>query len=629
MEFGNEMDNQFLVHGKSGLSIYRNAIRENLSGSLNGDSDSLELEVIDNSDLECTWSLDRSVRHYVKSLNDQIAIVDDRAGLSIVHAKTDSKSDIISDTLRGVGKFKNFYTPIGCKNIKHLQWSDNGTYLAVYFNLGNYSKENGVPIEDNLHIWDIFSKNIVGTFCVRRLSPDQWPIIKWVGKSDVFVFCNPHQVSLYSITCPEDTILKNIKLLLEISIVRVFSVVVFAAESGAIQLACFSKADVANQIPGDLRISTVLCNGDYIENGVFNYTLPNADSAEILWSPSGKYLLLLSQSTVDLAGEKYGSSTDCLLFSTESGFMRKVNSSTVHDARWNPTLDEFVLMQGNMPCDITLYRVPRLEIVFDFPKLYRNMIKWSDKGNMIALCGFGNLAGELCFWYKEGDLLEKIVQLKEPCTVIAEWSRDSRFFMIASTFPRMKVDNFVKIFTNEGDLIVNLKLDECYSTTWLSNDNPRTFTRPKVKKIVQRKAIYRPKCNAASPPTTILTTTSPKSFFSGDQITDPSVNLLEVFKHVFSLSQTTETKVPMANNAQMPNGNAPHNDRVKNPTALRNGLTNNEAATKSLSMLTQIKNKLSSEKSHRMSQSGYDEEELLRLLVEAKDRSLNRKTTTS
>ncbi|GFE53142.1 GYF domain-containing protein [Babesia ovis] len=802
----NQEMNMFLVHGKNGLyinSCISGPPTESKADTTNSGDESATSEVIVPYSSNTLWSLNRCVRCYSTSPNNNVAIVDDRLGLSILHAKSVVTSEFAFDTLRGVGKFRNLYTPIGCKNIKYLQWSNNGVYLVIYFNLSNYSKETGAFLEDNLHIWDISQKCIVGSFCTRRLSPEQWPIIKWVGNSDKFVYCYGQQVSLYAITSPEGTFLKSTRLLLSIPIPRVFSVEVFyhkkgcdlslgtdalypggapgleqasdftvvqgvtdamrdlhiqtpttvasqlsvgetymshlpgnpqevgnelpndeaahilemshtidpsgsvlsdatgqcmksAEEEGSsaalpnlkgqlISIAAYTKADISAQMTGNLRISTIECmGGDMFHVSSCDHELKTEDSAEMLWSPSGKYLLVLGQSTVDLAGEKYGSTSNCLLFRTNGSFVCRVNTKTIHDARWCPTRDEFIIMEGNMPCDITLYNSECVRL-FEFPKLYRNTIKWNPLGNMVALCGFGNLAGEICFWYrKDSGEYEQIVHLKEPCTVVSEWSHDSRYFLAASTFPRMKVDNFLKIFSHEGDLLESKMLDECYGVGWISSpESVWQFVRPRVRKSLERKAVYRPKIlpkddsqrrildaetdpiinggkhvlqnytknslpgeqNAWNNSPSIVATTARTvrenhrraSLFSSDHgdKSDPSVDLLDAFRHVFSMPQMCPAaesnhfdghvppyghRVPMERDVHMENG---HHQERRMPSHVVGSVTQEDAA-KSLSMLMRIKKQMQCEKSKPLQQTILDEVQLLKLLLEAKNRSVNR-----
>ncbi|GBE59111.1 eukaryotic translation initiation factor subunit [Babesia ovata] len=814
--------NMFLVHGKNGLFVNSCAPGRRTETPTDYSADANESARSDSAtpySSVTVWSLNRFARHYARSPNNNVAIVDDRLGLSILHVKGNTPSDFSFDTLRGVGKYRNLYTPIGCKNIKHLQWSNNGVYLVIYFNLINCSRETGLFLEDNLHIWDISQKSIVGSFSTRRLSPDQWPIIKWVGHSDMFAFCYGQQVSLYSITSSENTPLKSTRLMHSIPIPRVFSVEVFSpqctpyfyderiggvaghekrgdvfpggkanhtgglslgersgtdattvgslagssdrddassvapgdllgsvpdsntgpagakgisvtsprssaalegktlariradARNSIISLAAYTKADVSTQIAGNLRITTMRCvNDELTQLCTVDHELKTEDSADMFWSPSGRSLLVLGQSIVDLAGEKYGSTSNCFLFRASGEFVCRVNIQTTHDARWCPTRDEFILMEGNMPCDITLYNSDCVRL-FTFPKSYRNTIKWNPLGNMVALCGFGNLAGEICFWYrKDARDYEQIVHLKEPCTVLSEWSSDSRYFMAASTFPRMKVDNFLKIFSHEGDLLESQKFDECYGVCWM--DYPRSeweFVRPNVRQSSQRKAVYRPKIlpkddlprrssegygvrslldtdvffrdgkassgpslsqdgvsvpvaaegprdhsvwhsllntnGLSKPPGSVMPPRGGRgrsyrgSLFSNDygDKNDPTVDLMDAFRHVFSLSQFRPPPHPVSYEnvnpppvpREFPGGDyaamfsgkrMPYNGRGGAGSAS----SGPDEASKSLSMLMRIKSQMQCEKSKPLQQTVLDEVQLLKLLLEAKNRSINR-----
>ncbi|CBZ52310.1 conserved hypothetical protein [Neospora caninum Liverpool] len=276
-----------------------------------------------------------------------------------------------------------------------------------------------------------------------------------------------------------------------------------------------------------------------------------ADSAELAWSPSGTGLLVMANTTVDAAGENYGGVGDCWYFSREppvddvarlqqihaellalsaglsargateknahataatsaaavqalldavqslSSFVRKLSKKVAQDAKWSPTRDEFVLIEGKSPSDIYLLD-KQCHVRFSFPPKYRNTITWGPFGQMVAIGGFGNLAGELSFWYRDSNVrgMSLITEWRAACTVQSVWAPSGDMFLTASTYPRMKVDNVFRVFDYEGEEIASVKFEELYKVSWKPESDlspPPAPQRNDVALEQTSKGFYRPK----------------------------------------------------------------------------------------------------------------------------------------
>ncbi|KFG61777.1 GYF domain-containing protein, partial [Toxoplasma gondii RUB] len=270
-----------------------------------------------------------------------------------------------------------------------------------------------------------------------------------------------------------------------------------------------------------------------------------ADSAELAWSPSGTGLIVMANTTVDAAGENYGGVGDCWYFCREppvedlarlrqvhgdmvaasrgksekflaqlsaaaaslqaladaaqtlSSFVRKLSQKVAQDAKWSPTRDEFVLIEGKSPSDIYLLD-KQCHVRFSFPPKYRNTINWGPFGQMVAIGGFGNLAGELSFWFRDSTVrgMSLITEWRAACTVQSIWAPSGDLFLTASTYPRMKVDNVFRVFDYEGEEIASVKFEELYKVAWKPESDlspPPAPQRNEVALEQTRKGFYRPK----------------------------------------------------------------------------------------------------------------------------------------
>ena len=81
----------------------------------------------------------------------------------------------------------------------------------------------------------------------------------------------------------------------------------------------------------------------------------------------------------------------------------------------------------------------RCEQIYKFSENSRNELFFNPHGNLLALCGFGNLRGTVEIW----DLNEKqqLKDFKATDTTYFEWISDGCHFLTATTSPRLRVDN--------------------------------------------------------------------------------------------------------------------------------------------------------------------------------------------
>lgn len=135
----------------------------------------------------------------------------------------------------------------------------------------------------------------------------------------------------------------------------------------------------------------------------------------------------------------------------------------VHDLKWMPNGESFLVISGVQPAVATLYD-SWCNPLFEFGKRYRNTIRICPFSSVLLLGGFGNLAGEVDFWSL--DTLKEIGKTKAYCTVSSEWAPDGKHLLTSVLFERVKVDNEIKVFRANGSLAcqVSFKDSELYYT---------------------------------------------------------------------------------------------------------------------------------------------------------------------
>eukprot|EP01015_Nassula_variabilis_P017518 TRINITY_DN276_c0_g1_i4.p2 TRINITY_DN276_c0_g1~~TRINITY_DN276_c0_g1_i4.p2 ORF type:complete len:223 (-),score=53.90 TRINITY_DN276_c0_g1_i4:133-801(-) len=115
----------------------------------------------------------------------------------------------------------------------------------------------------------------------------------------------------------------------------------------------------------------------------------------------------------------------------------------------------------------TVFFDKNLNAKYEFGKNHRNVIKWSNLSRFALIAGFGNLAGDIDIW--DTFLTKKVGTCKANSTASCSWSPDSRRFVTAVLTPRLRVDNELKIWKHNGQLLnrVDFGKTELYEVGWV------------------------------------------------------------------------------------------------------------------------------------------------------------------
>ena len=199
-------------------------------------------------------------------------------------------------------------------------------------------------------------------------------------------------------------------------------------------------------------------------------SLMRASTVDLRWCPTGEALLAFASTESDSSNKSYyGDSKLHFLKSdgTKDCLVPLPKEGPVHDVAWSPRGDCFVVLAGFMP--------PRA-VVFDSkcgPTLDLGSgpychARWSPHhGRFLCLAGFGNLAGDLAFYDRKADgKLKPCGDARAAGGVSLEWSPDSRFLLVSTTAPRLRVDNGVRLFKYDGTLVASKPWDVLLEASW-------------------------------------------------------------------------------------------------------------------------------------------------------------------
>lgn len=178
-------------------------------------------------------------------------------------------------------------------------------------------------------------------------------------------------------------------------------------------------------------------------------------------------MIVLAQTEVDKTGKSYYGETTLYVLSANGGFDSRVTldkEGPIHDVSWSPNSKEFGVVYGYMPAKTTIFN-QRAVATHSFALGPRNTILFSPTGRFVIVAGFGNLAGQMDIYDLEKDY-KKICTIEGGNPSVCEWSPNSKYIMTATTSPRLRVDNGIKLWHVGGGIMYNEDMVELYNVVW-------------------------------------------------------------------------------------------------------------------------------------------------------------------
>ncbi|KAA8495029.1 Eukaryotic translation initiation factor 2A [Porphyridium purpureum] len=316
--------------------------------------------------------------------------------------------------------------------------SPRGSYVLVW------AKTSTDP-RGNLAVFDATTGQKIAAFAQKSLTADLWPCIQWSDDESVAVRASANTVFLYEENKFAETPAKKY---------NVPGVERVALSPGSVPYRLGAFVPAIRDQPSKLMLIDCDSGETLVTRSTFR-----AESTAFLWAPSGKALLAIISTNVDTSGKSYYGESALFYMDVAKRTDTRVQlpkDGPIHDIAWAPDGRGFIAVYGYMPARTTLFNA-LCEPIFDFGSGSRNTVSFSPHGRIVALCGFGNLPGHVEFWDKKARAL--IGEADMHCTTEYSWSPCSRYFLAATTFPRLRVDNCVSVFKSNGELVYKEKMD--------------------------------------------------------------------------------------------------------------------------------------------------------------------------
>ncbi|KAL4906946.1 hypothetical protein BDW74DRAFT_189975 [Aspergillus multicolor] len=338
---------------------------------------------------------------------------------------------------------------IPAENVFELGFSPLGTYLITW---QRPSKDANGDAVKNLKVWKVLETEedrIVGQYVQK--SQTGWNI-QYSADEKLCARVVTNEVQFYQ----SDNLSKVWNKL------RVEGVADFALSPGQNSAVAVFIPERKGQ-PAAVKVFLVPQFGSPVSQKTFF----KGDKVQLKWNNSGTSLIVLAQTDVDKTGKSYYGETTLYLLSSSGQFDSRVHldrEGPIHDVSWSPTSKEFGVVYGTIPSKTTIFNVRGVP-KHSFPLTPRNTILFSPHGRFVLVAGFGNMAGQMDIYDMEKNYT-KITTVEAANSSVCEWSPDGQTILTATTSPRLRVDNGLRLWHVSGALLYNEDINELYDVCW-------------------------------------------------------------------------------------------------------------------------------------------------------------------
>ncbi|KAG8963572.1 hypothetical protein FRC03_002827 [Tulasnella sp. 419] len=331
-------------------------------------------------------------------------------------------------------------------NVIEIGFSPLGTYLSTW--------ERPVKLEDgaqhkNLRVWNVATGDEEISFTQK--AQENWDL-QYTSSEDRAIRLVASEVQVFSPADWSSGITDKLRVegtsAVSLSPGKNPSVAVFVGEK--------KGAPASVKIYGLINLTSPTCQKTFFK----------ADKCTMKWNNLGTQVLVLTSTDVDKSNKSYYGETNLYLLTAAGTFDCRVTldkEGPVHDFTWSPNSKEFGVVYGFMPAKTVLFD-QRVNVTADFGSHPRNFISFNPQSRLLALAGFGNLAGKIDIFDRRS--LQQVCTIDAPNTSWCEWSADGRSLLTATLSPRLRVDNGIKIWHCTGGLMHVQMVEELYQTSW-------------------------------------------------------------------------------------------------------------------------------------------------------------------
>lgn len=337
-------------------------------------------------------------------------------------------------------------------NILAAALSPRGTYLQTF-------QKASTPQKKNITLWKTEAGDSVYTLSQKNMTKATWPSIRFSSDEAVASRMATNELQFFNAGDFSKGIVHKIR-------IPGIASAELSKEPGS-HVAAFVPE--SKGMPGSVQIYACSQSEPIARRSFFR-----CSSVQQHWNHGSTGLLVVVQSDVDKTNQSYYGETKLYyltLDGTHDGLVSLRKEGPVHDVQWSYSGKEFAVVYGFMPAMATIFD-KKCNPLLELGTGPYNTIRWNPKGRFILVAGYGNLPGDMAFW--DYVIKKQLGTTKAEWSVTSEWSPDGRYFMTATTAPRLQVDNGIKIFHYNGKSFFKKKFDKLYQVDWKA-DSPNKF----------------------------------------------------------------------------------------------------------------------------------------------------------
>nr|XP_043615165.1 eukaryotic translation initiation factor 2A [Erigeron canadensis]XP_043615166.1 eukaryotic translation initiation factor 2A [Erigeron canadensis] len=345
-----------------------------------------------------------------------------------------------------------------CKTLKEIRAFESPNILAAALSpCGTYLQtfqKAASPQEKNVTLWKVETGELVYSLSQKNITKATWPTIRFNSDEAVASRMATNELQFFDAADFSKGIVHKIRVpgiaSAELSKNPGSHVAAFVPESKG--------------MPGSVQIYA--CAPGSQTEPITRRNFFRCSSVQLHWNLGSTGLLVVVQADVDKTNQSYYGETKLnylTLDGSYDGLVSLRKEGPVHDVQWSSSGKEFAVVYGTMPAMATIFD-KKCKPLMELGEGPYNTIRWNPKGRIILVAGYGNLPGYMAFW----DYVDKkqLGTTKSEWSVTSEWSPDGRYFLTATTAPRLQVDNGIRIFHYNGKSCFKKKFDKLYQVDW-------------------------------------------------------------------------------------------------------------------------------------------------------------------
>ncbi|SCP02576.1 eukaryotic translation initiation factor eIF2A, putative [Plasmodium malariae] len=323
------------------------------------------------------------------------------------------------------------------------------TTNAANTNQKTNSHENNDNKEKSESIY--YNEMLICERTLKSYSNKNWPFFKWNESESVCVCLNNSQINIYkdnNLSVPADK--------LKLDNIEYFDLSPDLVNKKGNLLITYEQGSKGN--PSVFKIF----NMDNLNKHIYSKNFFNSDEIKIKWNKNGTSLLLQIHTQVDKEKQSYYGSSNLYFIDTVT--LKDVNIMTnkglIYDTIWSYNQNKFYVCKGEIPAEIVVHD-KNANVSYSYGRHKYNTLKLNCNEKLLLTGGFGNLSGDISIWNTSNK--KEITKTKSSCAVICEFFNDGTHFITATTHPRLRVDNNIKIYKYNGLIVSRINFEELYN----------------------------------------------------------------------------------------------------------------------------------------------------------------------